>query len=149
MLLLNPYSINPNPFNLQTCFRMLVAAINLSFNLFWALHINDETKTSYALLFSAILFSVSCLLPVSLQPKRDIKTFSVSSFNIGFTYVSIYFRVAPINGLNRVLHLFSFELNYFLRIPLTILVPGIYAFRPNFMALLKSVLPDFVAFFIW
>ena len=161
MLLL---SINPNPFNLQTCFRMLFTAITLSFNLFCALHINDEIKTLFTLLSlhcrpiwtinSAISFSVSCLLPISLQPMYSIKTSGVSSFKIGFTYVSIFFRVAPINGLNRILHLFSFEINFFLwiRIPLTLLVPRIYVFRPNYTALLKSVLPgtmDVVAFFIW
>ena len=111
MLLL---SINPNPFNLQTRFRMLFTAITLSFNLYCALHINDEIKTSFTLLSldsSAISFSVSCLLPISLQPVCSIKTSGVSSFQIDFTYVSICFRVAPINGLNRVLHLFSFELN--------------------------------------
>ena len=159
MLLL---SINPNPFNLQIRFRMLFTAITLSFNLFCAPHINDEIKTSFTLLslhcrpmlttHSAISFSVSYLLPVSLQPMCSIKTSGVSSFKIGFTYVSIYFIVAPKNGLNRVLHLFSFELNSFLRIPLTILVPRIYIFGPNFTALLRSVLPgtiDVVAFFIW
>ena len=60
--------------------------------------------------------------------------------------------MAPINGLNRVLYLFNFELNSFLQIPLIILVPTIYVFRPNFVALLKSVLPgtiDVAAFFIW
>ena len=148
MLLL---SINPNSFNLQTRFRMLFTAITLSFNFFCALHINDEIKTSFTLfslhcrpiltIHSAISFSVSYLLPISLQPMCSIKTSGVSSFKIGFTYVSICFRVAPINGLNRVLHLFSFELNSFLRIPLIILVPKIYIFRPNFTALLKSVLP--------
>ena len=141
---------------------MLVTAITLSFNLFCALHINDEIKTSFMLLslhcrpiltiHSAISFYVSCLLPISLQPMCCIKTPGVSSFRIGFTYVSICFRVAPINGLNRVLHLFSFELNSFLRTPLIILLPRIYVFGPNFTALLKSVLPgtiDVVAFFIW
>ena len=141
---------------------MLFTAITLSFNLFCALHINDEIKTSFTLLSlhcrpiltinSAISFSVSCLLPISLQPMYSIKTSGVSSFKIGFTYVSIFFRVAPINGLNRVLNLFSFEINHFLRIPLTLLVPRIYVFRPNYTALLKSVLPGtmvVVAFFIW
>ena len=166
-------SINPNPFNLQARFRMLFTGITLSFNLFCALHVNDEIKTSFTLLslhcrpiltiHSAISFSASCLLVISLQPMCSIKTSGVSSFKIGFTYglhcftywfyilVSICFRVGPINGLNRVLHLFSFELNSFLQIPLIILVPRIYVFRPNFKALLKSVLLgiiDGVAFFI-
>ena len=82
----------------------------------------------------------------------NIKASGVSSFNIGFTCVSICFRVASINGLNRVLYLFDFELNSFLRIPLIILVPRIYVFLPNFTPLLKFVLPvtiDVVAFFIW
>ena len=118
---------------------MLFTAITLSFNLFSALHINYEIKTSFTLLslhcrpiltiHSAILFSVSCLLPVSLQPMCSIKTSGVSSFKIGFTHVSICFRVTPINGLNQVLHLFSFELNSFLRLLLIILVLRIYVFR--------------------
>ena len=140
---------------------MLFRAITLSFNLFCALHINDEIKTSFTLIslhcrpiltiHSAISFSVSCLLPISLQPMCSIKTSGVSSFKIGFTYVSICFRVTPISGLNWVLHLFSFDLNSFLRIPYIILVPRIYVLRPNFKALLKSVLVctiDVVAFFI-
>ena len=49
--------------------------------------------------------------------------------------------MAPINGLNRVLHIFSFELNSFLRIPLIILFPRIFGLRPNFTALVKPVLP--------
>ena len=136
MLLL---SINPNPFNLQTGFSMLFTAITLSFNLFCALHINNEIKILFTLLslhyqpiftiHSAISVSVSCLFPISLQPMCSIKTSGVSSFKSGFTYVSICFRVAPINGLNRVLHLFNFELNSFLRIPLIILVPRIYVLR--------------------
>ena len=130
---------------------MLFTAITLSFNLFCTLHINDEIKTPFTLLslhcrpiltiHSAISFSVSCLLPISLQAICSIKTSGVSSFKIGFTYVYICFKVAPINGLNRVLHLFSFELNSFLRIPFIIVVPRIYVFRPNFAALLKSVFP--------
>ena len=141
---------------------MLFTAITLSFNLFCALHINDEIKTSFTLLSlhcrpiftirSAISVSVSCLLLISFQSMCSIKTSGVSSFKIGFTYFFICFRVAPINGLNRVLHLFNFELNSFLQIPLIILVPRIYVFRPNFTALLKSVLPGtivVVAFFIW
>ena len=119
-------SINSNPSNLQTRFRMLFTAITLSFNLFCALHINNEIKKSFTLLslhyrpiFTiqfAVSFSVSCLLPISLQPMCSIKTSGVSSFKIGFTYVSICFRMVPVSGLNRVLHLFSFELNPFLRI---------------------------------
>ena len=121
MLLL---SINPNSFNLQTRFSMLFTTINILFNFFCALHINDEIKTSFTLLslhcrpistiHSAISVSVSCLLLISQQPMCSIKTSGVSSFKIGFTYVSICFRVAPINGLNRVLHLLNFELNSFL-----------------------------------
>ena len=80
-------SINPSPFNLQTRFRMLFTAITLTFNLFCALHINNEIKTSFTLLslhcrpiltfHSAISFSVSCLLPISLQPMCSIKTSGV------------------------------------------------------------------------
>ena len=105
-------SINPNSFNLQTRFRMLFTAIILSLNLFCALHINDEIKTPFTLfslhyrpiftMHFAISFSVSCFLPISLQPICSIKTSGVSSFKIGFTYVSICSRVAPINVLNRV-----------------------------------------------
>ena len=97
MLLL---SINPNPFNLQTRFRMLFTAITLLFNLFCALHINDEIKTSFTLLslhcrpiltiYSAISFSISCLLPISLQPMGNIKTPGVSSFKIGFTCLHLF-----------------------------------------------------------
>ena len=75
-----------------------------------------------------ISFSVSCLLPISLQPRCNIEISGVSSFKIGFIYVSICFRVTPINGLNRILHLFNFELNSFLRILLIILVSGIHVF---------------------
>ena len=159
MLLL---SIHPNPFNLKARSSMLFTAIALSVNIFCALHINDEIKTSFTLLslhcrpiftiHSAISVSVSYLLLISLQPICSIKTSGVSSFKIGFTYVSICFRVAPISGLNRVLHLFNFELNSFLEIPLIILVPRMYVFRPNFTALLKSVLSGtiaVVALFIW
>ena len=76
----------------------------------------------------AISFSVSCLLPISLQPMCNIETSGVSSFKIGFIYVSICFRVTPINGLNRILHLFNFELNSFFRIPLILLVCRTYVF---------------------
>ena len=81
-----------------------------------------------------------------------IETSGVSSSKICFTYASICFRVAPMNGLNGLLNLFNFELYSFLQISLIILVPGIYACRPNFMALLKSVLPgtiNVIEFFIW
>ena len=93
-------SINPNPFNLQTRFRVLFTAITLSFNIFYGLHIYDEIKTSFTLLslhcrpmltvHSTISFFVSCLLPISLQPMCNIKTFGVSSFKIGFTYLCLH-----------------------------------------------------------
>ena len=114
-------SINRNPFNLQTHLRMLFTAINLSLNIFCGLHIYDETKTSFTLLFlhfqpiltihSTISFFVSCLLPISLQPMCSIKTSGVSSFKIGFTYVSICFRVvlgvAPIAFIQFWIKFFS------------------------------------------
>ena len=92
--------INKSQSNLQTCFRTLFTAITLSFNPFCALHINDEIKTSFTLLslhcrpiftiHSAISCSVSCLLPISLQPMYNIKTSGVSWFKIGFTYVGFH-----------------------------------------------------------
>ena len=80
------------------------AIINFFVSFFCGLHIYDEIKTSFTLLFlhcrpmlkihSTISFFVSCLLPISLQPMCSIKTSGVSSFKIGFTYVSICFWVA-------------------------------------------------------
>ena len=74
----------------------------------------------------------------------SIKTSCVSSFKIGFTYVSICFRVVPISGLYRVLNLFNFELNSFLRIHLIIMVPIIRRFEICIARWIKVV-----AFFIW
>ena len=95
MLLL---TINPNPFNLPTRFRILLTAIALSFTLSCALPINNEIKTSFTLLSlhcrpiikicSSISFSVSCLFPISFQQMRNIKTSDVSSFKIDFTYAA-------------------------------------------------------------
>ena len=89
-----------NPFNLQTRFRMLLAAIFLSFNLFCALHNHDEIKTLFTLLslnywpiftiHFAISFSVGCLFPILLQPMCSIKTFGVPSFKIGFTCLHLF-----------------------------------------------------------
>ena len=122
MLLL---STNPNPFNLQNGSRVFFTKITSSFNHFCALPINDDIKTSYELLslkcrpiftiHSPISFSVSFLFPISLQPMYSILTSGLSSFRISsILYISICFKMTPINGLNRVLHLFSFELNSFL-----------------------------------
>ena len=51
--------------------------------------------------------------------------------------------VAPINSLNLVLHFFRQELNMFLLMPFTILVPNTYAFRPKRTASLYLVYKDF------
>ena len=109
--------INKSQSNLQTCFRMLFTAITLSFNPFCALHINDEIKTSFTLLslhcrpiftiHSAISYSVSCLLPISLQPKYNIKHLVCHGLRLAsHMLASICFRVAPINGLNQFLQFF-------------------------------------------
>ena len=121
---------------------MLFRTISLSYDLFCNRHINDVIKISFTLLslhcrpiftiHSVFSFSVSCLFPIPLQPKCSIKSPAV------FTYVSNCSKVAPVNSLNRVLHLFNFELNSFLGIPLIILVPRIYAFQPNVTVFLKS-----------
>ena len=123
---------------------MTFTEITLSINLFCSLPINDEINTSFTLLSlhcqpifttqSSILFFVSCLFPILLQPMCSTKTSGVSSFKVGSAYASICFRVAPISGLNRILHLLNFELNFFLRIPLIIYN---YVFLPNFTALFK------------
>ena len=155
MLLL---SINPNPFNSQTYFRMwftvtsycliffVLYILMMKYRFFFTWHCR-----SIFTIHSPISFYVSCSFQISLQPICSIIIFGVYSFKIGFTNVFVCFRVKSINSLNLVLHLFNFQLNCFLRIPLIILVPRIYAFQPNFTALLKSVLPgtiNIVAFFI-
>ena len=117
-----------------------------------SLHCQPLPTLSIFTIHSAISFSVSCLLSISLQPMCSIKASGVSLFKTGFAYVSICFKVVPINGLNWVLHLFKVKSKFFLQISLIILVPRIYTFRPNFTALVKSVLPgtiDVAAFFIW
>ena len=49
--------------------------------------------------------------------------------------------VAPINGLNLVLHFFRQELNSFLLMPFTMLVPNTYSFQPKWNASLYLVYP--------
>ena len=66
---------------------------------------------------------------------------TTSSCIIGLTKVFICLIVAPINGLNLVLHFFRQELNSFLLMPFTILVPNTYAFRPKRTASLYLVYP--------
>ena len=55
--------------------------------------------------------------------------------------------MAPVSDLNRVLYVFDFELNSFLRTPLVILVSRIYTFLPNFTGLLRYLLPGTIDFF--
>ena len=129
-------SINPNPFNLQTRFRMMFAAITLSFNLFCGLPINYEKNVIYITFFTLLTY-FTIYSAIFLQPMCCIKTSGVSSLQIGFTYVSICFNVTPVKGSNSVLYLFNYELNPFGQIPLIILVPIIYVILPNFMALLS------------
>ena len=64
------------------------------------------------------------LLEISLHPIWKITTSGVSSCIIGLTEFSIYLIIAPINGLNLVLHFFKQELNLFLLMAFTILVPN-------------------------
>ena len=64
------------------------------------------------------------LLEMSLHPIWKITTSGVSSCIIGLTEFSICLIVAPINGLNLVLHFFKQELNLFLLMAFTILVPN-------------------------